>query len=177
MQFATSTSVLAVPKIIATLGPIRNVDSTLKSILTALTIGLPFLSIPAVGALVPAATSAVGILLVTALQQAPSVSEAIWKSDDKSTQLVQMGELASELGGVYAEIGAMLDRELAFVMKDVSAFAKFASSGSFSGPDVISIPKETAKLDLALKAHLVTKATTANDWWVYYGPLDNADGR
>lgn len=128
------------------------------------------------GALVPAATSTVGTLLVTALQQAPSVSEAIWKSDGKSTQVVQMGELASELGGVNAEIGAMLDRGLAVVMKDVSAFAKFAASGSFSGPDVISIPKETAKLELALKAHLVTKAMTANDWWVYYGPPDNTDG-
>ncbi|KAI4261005.1 MAG: hypothetical protein L6R42_003786 [Xanthoria sp. 1 TBL-2021] len=175
IQFATSTAALAVPKIITTLDPDRDADSTLKNILTAPTIGLPFLSIPAVGALVPAATSTVGTLLVTALQQAPSVSEAIWIPDGKSTQVVQMGELASKLSGVNAEIGAMLDRGLVVVMKDVSAFAKF-TSGSFSAPDVISIPKEEDKLDLAIKAHLVTKAMTANDWWVCYGPPDNADG-
>ncbi|KAL8976881.1 MAG: hypothetical protein Q9205_007208 [Flavoplaca limonia] len=176
MQFATSAAVRAVPKIIATLDPEKEADTTLEAILTALTIGLPFLSLPAVGALVPAATGAVGTLFVTALQQAPSVTEAIWKSDDESTQVVQMGELASELDQLNGKVGEMLDRGLAIIMTDVSTFAKFASSGSFSGPDAISIPKETAKLDLAFKAHLVTKAMSANDWWVYYGPPDNADG-
>ena len=163
MQFATSTAALAVPKIIATLDPEKEADTTMEAILTALTVGLPFLSLPAVGALVPAATGAAGTLFVTALQQAPSVTEAIWKSDGESTQVVQMGELASELDELSGKVGEMLDRGLAIIMRDVSTFAKFASSGSFSGPDAISIPKETAKLDLAFKAHLVTKAMSAND--------------
>ncbi|KAL8647084.1 MAG: hypothetical protein Q9226_006581 [Calogaya cf. arnoldii] len=119
----------------------------------------------------------VGTLLVTALQQAPAVTEAIWpKPDGKSTQVIQMGESASELADVNGQLGEMLDRGLAVVMKDVETFAQLASFGTFSGPDVLSIPKETAKLDLALKAHLVSKAMTANDWWVYYSPPDNADG-
>ncbi|KAL8847632.1 MAG: hypothetical protein Q9221_007320 [Calogaya cf. arnoldii] len=164
--------------------PLKDLDSidmpmiryTARNIF-ALTVGLPFLSLPAVGALVPAATSMVGTLLVTALQQAPAVTEAIWpKPDGKSTQVIQMGELASELADVNGQLGEMLDRGLAVVMKDLSSFVKLASSGTFSGPDVLSIPKKTAKLDLALKAHLVSKAMTANDWWVYYGPPDNDDG-
>ncbi|KAI4267917.1 MAG: hypothetical protein LQ337_008127, partial [Flavoplaca oasis] len=122
------------------------------------------------------ATSAAGPLFVTTLQQAPSVTQAIWKSDGKSTQVIQMGELASELGGLNGKVGEMLDRGLAIIMTDVSTFAKFASSGSFSGPDAISIPKEMAKLDLAFKANLLTKAMSANDWWVYYGPPGNTDG-
>ncbi|CAL8579582.1 hypothetical protein XPA_005319 [Xanthoria parietina] len=176
MQFATSTAALAVPKIIATLDPDREADTTLKNILLALTVGLPFLSLPAVGGLVPVAASTVGTLLVTALQQAPTVFEAIWKSDGESTQVYQMGELASELGEVNGQIGSMLNRGLAVIMKDVSAFAKFASMGSFSGPEVVSIPEKTDGLDLALKAHLVAQAMTANDWWVFYGPPDDADG-
>ncbi|KAL8992939.1 MAG: hypothetical protein Q9169_006721 [Polycauliona sp. 2 TL-2023] len=177
MQFGTLTAQLAVPGIIATLDPEKKADTTLKNILTALTVGLPFLSLPAVGALAPVAATVAGTVLVTALQQAPTIIDAIWPSEDgENTQVVQMGEVASELGKLNGEIGDMLNRGLAIIMKDVITFAQFASKGSFSGPEILSIPEKTSNLDIAFKTYLVTTAMSANGWTVFWGPPDNADG-
>lgn len=176
MEFATAQSALAVPSIIATLDPDKKTDTTRGTIIGALTAGLALLSIPSMGALVPATTSAIGSLLVTGLQQAPGVAQALWPSDDPSTQVIQMGELASELGRFSTDIGHTLDNGLSVIMNNVSAFAQFASAGAFSGQDVPSIPKETVHLDLGFKTYLVTKAMVANDWLVFWGPPDGADG-
>ncbi|KAL8689217.1 MAG: hypothetical protein Q9218_005069 [Villophora microphyllina] len=176
MEFATDQSARAIPQMIATLDPGKKADSKLGVILEALTIGLPFLSLPEVGALVPASTTAIGGLLVTALQQAPSVAQAIFTTDDDANQVVQIVDLASDLSKLNSDIGRMLDQGLAAIMNDPLAFAKFASSGSFSGPEILSIPDEKNKLDLAFKTFLVTRAMSANDWWVYWGPPDAANG-
>lgn len=53
-----------------------------------------------------------------------------------------MGELASELGKLNTNISQMLDNGLAVIMNNVTAFAQFASAGSFSGPNVVSLPKK-----------------------------------
>ncbi|KAI4237014.1 MAG: hypothetical protein LQ352_007963, partial [Teloschistes flavicans] len=176
MEWATSQSALSIPQIIATLDPEKQTKSNLDTILTTLTAGLAFLSLPAVGALVPATTSAIGTVLVTALQQAPGVAQAIFQTpdDDATTQIVQMGDLASALGTLNSRLGAMLDAGLSTIMHDVSAFTAFASGGSFSGAETLSIPRETAQLDLAFKTYLVASAMAANEWTVFWGPPDDA---
>lgn len=77
MEFATAQAALSVPSIVATLDPDKETKGTPGNVLIALTAGLALLSVPAVGALVPVVTSTVGSLVVTALQQAPSVAQAI----------------------------------------------------------------------------------------------------
>ncbi|KAI4200312.1 MAG: hypothetical protein LQ350_004060 [Teloschistes chrysophthalmus] len=175
MEFATSQSALSIPSMITTLDPLKKTSSSLDNILTALTVGLAFLSLPSIGALVPATTSLLGTILVTSLQQAPPVAQAIFKTpDDSPDQLIQFGELASELSTLNTRVGEMLDRGLAVIMHDVTAFAAFATpSGAFSGPEILSLPKETSRLDLALKTHLVAAAMAANEWTVFIGPPDD----
>ncbi|KAL8813088.1 MAG: hypothetical protein Q9200_000555 [Gallowayella weberi] len=174
-NFAAIRSALAVPSIISTLDPEKKADTTLSIILTALTAGLAFLALPAVGAAVPAATTLVGSILTTSLQQAPSVAQAIWPQGDENSQIVQIGDLQAELADLNSQIAKMLNAGLSSIMTDVNAFAKFASSTEFSGQEIPSLPTETEGLDLAFKTYLVTRAMSANEWLAYWGPPDNTD--
>lgn len=171
---------LSIPSIITTLDPEKKTSSTLEDILTALTAGLAFLSLPSISALVPATTSLLSTVLITSLQQAPPVALAIFKTPDSSSsspsQTIQISQLASQLSTLNARVGEMLDRGLALIMHDPTAFTAFATpSGAFSGPEILSLPKETSRLDLALKTHLVAAAMAANDWTVFTGPPDNVE--
>ncbi|KAL8951368.1 MAG: hypothetical protein Q9222_002645 [Ikaeria aurantiellina] len=73
--------------------------------------------------------------------------------------------------------GVILEKMgLSTIMSDLSAFAQFASSGVFSGQNVISLPDTTTVLDLAFKPYLFTQAMATNGWRAYWDPPDNADG-
>ncbi|KAL8677289.1 MAG: hypothetical protein Q9186_006276 [Xanthomendoza sp. 1 TL-2023] len=170
-NIAATRSALIVPSIISMIDPEKKADTTLSKILTALTAGLAFLALPAVGAAVPVATTLVGTILTTSLQQAPSVAQAIWpQGDGENSQIVQIGDLQSELAELDAQIAKMLNAGLSNIMTDVNAFAKFASSTAFSGQEIPSLPAETEGLDLAFKTYLVTRAMAANEWLAYWGP-------
>ncbi|KAL8807585.1 MAG: hypothetical protein Q9182_000569 [Xanthomendoza sp. 2 TL-2023] len=176
-NFAATRSALIVPSIISMIDPEKKADTTLSKILTALTAGLAFLALPAVGAAVPAATTLVGAILTTSLQQAPSVAQAIWpQGDGASSQIVQIGDLQAELANLNSQIAKQLNAGLSSIMTDVHVFAQFASSTAFSGQEIPSLPTEAEGLDLAFKTYLVTRAMAANEWLAYWGPPDTGTG-
>ncbi|KAL9594169.1 MAG: hypothetical protein Q9219_007182 [cf. Caloplaca sp. 3 TL-2023] len=148
-------------------------DTTKEKILAAFTAGLSLLSVPGVSSVIEAAVGAtIGGILTTALQQAPSVAGAIWPSGDAASQVIQIGELQTALSEINSDLSDMLQAGLTNIMdgQDTSVFANFASSGAFSGPELLSLPEQTKGLDLAFKTYLVTTAMAANDWQVMLGP-------
>ena len=153
--------------VITELDPVKKTHATLYNVLIALTVGLCFIAMPeaaagAVGASVLA--SNIGAHLVIALQEAPMVARAIWPQGTVDSQLLQIGEITSELGNVNNKIGNMLNAGLEKLMSDIPTFVSFVEDGHFSGGVDISLPKSAEGLDMALKTFVVSTAMTKNDW-------------
>ena len=154
-----------IPSLITLVDPDKTSNFILGDVLTALSAGFAFLSVPAISAAafgIEEATVAAAKALVTAIQQAPGVSKAIWPTGTTSSQVVQIGDLAQKLGDVDSEVSDMIDGGLELLMTDVPSFVRFASTGAWSGGNPYSLPKTVKGLDLALKTFLVSTAISKN---------------
>ena len=165
LHLASAQAALVIPALITLVDPDKSSNFILGDVLSALSAGLAFLSVPEISAAafgIEEATVAAAKALVAAIQQAPGVSKAIWPSGTTSSQVVQIGDLAQKLGDVDSEVSDMINSGLELLMSDVPSFVSFASTGAWSGGDPYSLPNTVKGLDLALKTFLVSTAISKN---------------
>ena len=165
LNFASSQAALIIPSLITLVDPDQTSNFVLGDILTALTAGLAFLSVPEISAAafdIEEATVTAAKSLIAGLQQAPGVAKAIWPTGTLSSQLVQIGDLAGTLGKVDSEVSDMINGGLELLMTDVPSFVSFASTGAWSEGTPYSLPNTVNGLDLGLKTFLVSTAMGKN---------------
>ncbi|KAL9593416.1 MAG: hypothetical protein Q9179_005894 [Wetmoreana sp. 5 TL-2023] len=117
--------------------PTKQSNVMLNDILGALAAGLAFLAIPEAAALGGAA-AVIAPIFLKAIQQAPGVAKIIWPMGTIQRDVIEVGELQSQLETVVAALEPRIAKALATVMgenqTDLSAFLAFAERGEFSGP-------------------------------------------
>ena len=167
-QFATTQANLVIAPIISEIDPEKQTNVVLSDILTAFTVGLALLGLPEVSAALEATVSATTALVAhvvsTAIQQAPGVAKAIWPAGSVNSQIVQIGNLQSALGSVNDDLSNRINAGLQAIMSDVPSFLGFASNGSFSGSNTLSLETQTQDLDIGFKTYLLTTAMSQNSW-------------
>ncbi|KAL8712747.1 MAG: hypothetical protein Q9220_002955 [cf. Caloplaca sp. 1 TL-2023] len=165
MAYATTQAGLAVDGIIQDVDPNKKASGLKEQILTGLIAGFAFLAGPEAAVVGQAAATAAKVL-VTALQQAPGVVQALWPSGTTDTQNWQMANLKDTLGSLDKDIRSRIDDALQLVMTDPPTFLAFAANGQFSMPSPPSLDEQTDSLDQALKTYLLSKALDANAYQV-----------
>ena len=108
--------------------------------------------------------SNIGASFTIALQETPMVARAIWPTKTEDSQLIQIGQINSEIGNINKDIGAMLNSALELLMRDIPTFVSFVQDGHFSDDSYISLPKTAAGLDMALKTFITSTAMSKNGW-------------
>ena len=156
--------------VVAELDPVEKSHFTLYNVLIGLTVGLCF--IPYLGPLgTSLMASNIGASFTIALQETPMVARAIWPTKTEDSQLIQIGQIDSEIGNINKEIGAMLNSALQLLMRSIPTFVSFVEDGRFSDDSYISLPKTVDGLDMAFKTFVTSTAMSKNGWWAY--PLLN----
>ena len=133
-----------------------------NDVLSALTVGLPFLGL--VGDIPTAIGKTAGEFVLTALQQAPAVAKAIWPAGTDDSQSIQISELNTHLGTLSTQLSNNLNAGLAVVESNLDSFLAFASTGVFSTDLALSVPKQQAGLELAFNLFLVSTSLSSNSW-------------
>ena len=109
----------------------------------------------------------IGAHLSIAFKESPKVVEAIWPKKTVDSQLIQIGQVDSEIGNINRDVGNLLNSGLELIMKDLPTFVSFVETGHFSDDSYISLHRTTAGLDTALKTFIVSTAMSKNGWWAY----------
>ena len=177
-QFATTQANLVIAPITSEIDPEKKTNVLLSDILTAFTAGLALLGLPEVSAVIKetlsVTTALVANIVKTGIQQAPGVAKAIWPAGSVNSQIVQIGDLQSALGGVNEDLSNRINAGLQEIMSDVPSFIAFASNGSFSGSNMPSLATQTQNLDIGFKTYLLTTAMSQNSWRGSWTNLVNA---
>ncbi|KAL6712916.1 hypothetical protein ACLMJK_009471 [Lecanora helva] len=143
------------------------------NVLTGLTAGLSFLGAPELAGVIlglQAVTRLAAQAMSIGLQQAPGVARAMWPVGTTDSQIFQISALESQLSTAVDQMENMLNAGLGLMMSDIPTFVNFASSGSFSGHESLSLPNVTDGLDFALKTYMTSESLSQNDWFaVIYG--------
>ncbi|KAL2053480.1 hypothetical protein ABVK25_006131 [Lepraria finkii] len=88
--------------------------------------------------------------LVTGLQQSPNVAKPIWPFGTSESRTFQTNQLDTALANMSSLLSDNINAGLAELMTNQSAFAAFASSGTFTGETRLSISDDVASLTTAL---------------------------
>lgn len=112
-----------VGNIVSVIDPIKKNNVVLNDILTALSVGLAFL---------PGPEAAIGKALVTGAQQAPGVAKYLYPIGTADSQLLQMQQVAANLGSSVKNLQDSIGKALPPMVNDVNAFAAFTATGAFS---------------------------------------------
>ena len=133
-----------------------------NDVLSALTVGLPFLGL--VGDIPTTIGKTAGQFVLTALQQAPAVAKAIWPAGTTDSQVIQISQLSTHLGTLSTQVSNNLNAGLTVVESDLDSFLAFASTGVFSANLALSVPKQQTGLELAFNLYLVSTSLNSNAW-------------
>ena len=161
MPYATLSALLIDQPLILEIDPVQKTHFFLHDLLSALTAGLSFIAGPELSGLAGLAADT----LVTALQDAPSVAQAIWPSGTEDSQSEQLANLDSYLSQIDQNFTDQITDGLHIIMSDVPSFNGFASNGSFSGPNNLSLPADSDILALGLRTFILSTAMSANEWY------------
>ena len=164
MPSATVKTLLINQPLVNEIDPIQKTNLILDDLLLALTAGLAFIGAPEVGEGISAAVESGAKLLLNGLQQAPLVAKAVWPEGTLDSQSVQLGQLDTDLSELYINTTTAVEAGLFAIMNDLPSFVAFASSGGFSGPDLLSLPDATSALTMAWNTYILSTAMTANKW-------------
>lgn len=94
----------------------------------------------------------------------------MWPSGTTDSQIFQISALDSQLDAVKTQMETTINAGLGLIMSDIPTFVNFASSGSFSGHESLSLPNVTNGLDLALRTYMTSESLSQNGWFaVIYG--------
>ena len=163
LPYATLSGLLINQPLILEIDPVQKTNFFLSDLLTALSTGLSFIAGPEISGVLGTAADA----LLTALQQAPGVAKSIWPSGTEDSQSEQLANLDDYLSQIDQNFTTRITNALYTIMSDVPSFTEFASQGSFSGPNDLSLPADSSSLALGLRTFILSTAMSANDWIAY----------
>lgn len=152
---ARSAATDSIGALVALLDPPKSTNVFLNDILTALSIGLSFVSVDA-GPLVGA--------LITGIQQAPGVGNYLFPVGTLDTQVAQFDEIANSLGTVTSYFQENITTALAAIQNDTQTFLAIVGSGNFSVTPVPSIADQSDTMLTALNTYVVSQCLQANNW-------------
>ena len=119
--------------------PDKSKHVLITDVLGALSAGLAFLAIPEAAALAGAA-AVIAPIFLKAIQQAPGVAKIIWPPGTVQRDVIEIGQVYSQLNTVLQGLAPRIQGALAAVMgagedqNDIFAFLAFAEQGIFSEP-------------------------------------------
>ncbi|KAL8992963.1 MAG: hypothetical protein Q9169_006695 [Polycauliona sp. 2 TL-2023] len=167
---AYAQAVSIITAITVNFSPNKQPTVSIFAMLSALTVGLAFLTAPTV------ATSFIQLSISNAaktqlqsvaisLQQAPGVARAMWPSGDDLARSIQIGALSDLAKNVTVEMGNTLSRGLKLLMTDIPTFVTFADQGRYI--NVPPIDPNAIKNDLALtlQTYLVSESMGQNGYY------------
>lgn len=152
---ARSAATDSIGAIVALLDPPKSTNVLLNDILTALSVGLSFVSVDA-GPLVGA--------IVTGIQQAPGVGNFLFPVGTLDTQVAQFDEIANSLGTVTSYFQENITSALAAIQNDSETFLAIVGSGNFSVTPVPSIADQSDSMLTALNTYVISQCLQANNW-------------
>ena len=141
--------------IVALLDPPKETNGLLNDILTALSVGLSFVSVEA-GPLVGA--------LITGIQQAPGVGKYLFPVGTLNTQVAQFDQIANSMGTVTTYLQDNVTSALAAIQNDTQTFLAIVGSGNFSVTPVPSIADQSDSMLRALNTYVISQCLQANNW-------------
>ena len=143
--------------------------SPFAAILSALIAGIAFLGAPSIGAAVVeiGATSvkAAANTAVVGLQQAPGLAKSMWPAGTTDSQLLQIGQVQSELVRLNNGVSQRLTSGLELLMSDVPTFLAFTGLGGFTGNVSFTIPSTTDYFDRNLRNYITSLVMAKNGWF------------
>ncbi|KAL8773807.1 MAG: hypothetical protein Q9194_004219 [Teloschistes cf. exilis] len=167
MAYAQALSVITDMTLL--LDPDKTASISIFAVLSALTVGLAFLTAPSVAAgmltmeasaLYTAQSFAIG------LQQAPGVARALWPSGDDLSRTYQIGQLQDQVSNITVELGNTLSRGLHILMTDVTTFVSFAENGRYSNNNPPLDPNVLKNnLAIVLQTYMLSQSIKQNGWY------------
>lgn len=154
---ARSAATDSIGAIVALLDPPKATHGLLDDILTALSVGLSFVSVDA-GPLIGA--------LITGIQQAPGVGKYLFPVGTLNTQVAQFDEIANSMGTVTSYLQDNVTSALAAIQNDTETFLAIVGSGNFSVNPVPSIADQSDSILTALNTYVISQCLQANNWVV-----------
>lgn len=154
---ARSSATTSVGAIVSLLDPPKSTNGALNDILTALSVGLSFLT-PAVGPLI-------GTVLNGA-QQAIAVGKYLFPAGTLDSQFAQFGEISDAMGTVTSYLQHNVTSALSAIQNDPTTFLAFTGSGNFSVTPLPTIPSQSDALLTALNTYVISQCLQANQWVV-----------
>ncbi|KAL6717251.1 hypothetical protein ACLMJK_005166 [Lecanora helva] len=173
LQNAVNNVQSMITSLTTTVDLIKRPSVTFFDILSALTMGLVFLGVPAIFDTIP--TMVVKEIVpiaqgfVLGLTQTPGTFRALWPQGDVMSQTFQIGQLNENLDFINNQSSAMLNDALATIMNNAGTFISFAGYGRYSGATKVSIPDDTDDISFALKNYLTSISLKENGWYAYVG--------
>ena len=140
--------------IVVLLDPPKQTNGLLNDILTALSVGLSFVSVEA-GPLVSA--------LITGIQQVPGVGKFLFPVGTLNTQVAQFDQIANSMGTVTTCLQDNITSALAAIQNDTQTFLAIVGSGNFSVTPIPSIADQSDAMLCALNAYVISQCLQANN--------------
>ncbi|KAL8810882.1 MAG: hypothetical protein Q9200_002230 [Gallowayella weberi] len=152
------------------LDPNKATSISLFAILSALTVGLAFLTAPTMAAsMLESGISQVGKYqaqsLAISLQQAPGVARSMWPAGDDLSRTYQIGAFQEQVSNISVELGNTLSRGLKIIMTDAPTFVAFADNGRYVDNPPLDPNEIKNDLAITLQTYLVSESLKQNNWW------------
>ncbi|KAL8799504.1 MAG: hypothetical protein Q9182_005842 [Xanthomendoza sp. 2 TL-2023] len=152
------------------LDPNKATSISLFAILSALTVGLAFLTAPtmAAGMLESGISQAAKYQaqsFAISLQQAPGVARSMWPAGDDLSRTYQIGALQEQISNMTVELGNTLSRGLKIIMTDAPTFVAFANNGRYISNPPLDPNQIRNDLAITLQTYIVSESLKQNNWW------------
>lgn len=154
---ATLLTDLNASQIVQTINPVHPGDTSLGVLLSALSAGFAFLSLPAGFGTIGSKIAATGI------GQAPGLVKGLLPTGSLDSEFTQLAEIDQALGIVMDVFQQNLAKALNLTLTDHMNFLGLASNGSFISENSGALNASTAELKKILSTFIVSQALQANN--------------
>ena len=155
MENANAIAVESIGAIVQLLDPPKKTNVHLNDVLLALGTSLQFLNVVSLAGLIKG--------IVIANQQSPQVFKNLVPVGTTQTQIAQMVDLSSSLGGIVQQYQQNIADTIPLIVNDVETFVNFASTGQFQVNPLPNIAVASDQLLTGLQTFIVSRALTANN--------------
>ena len=155
MENANALAAESIGAIVQLLDPPKKTNVHLNEVLLALATSLQFLNVVSLAGLVKG--------IVIANQQSPQVFKNLVPVGTTQTQIAQMVDLSSALGGIVQQYQQNIADSIPLIVNDVETFVNFASTGQFQVNPLPNIAVASDQLLTGLQTFVVSRALTANN--------------
>lgn len=157
---ATIVAEAKIGHIVSIINPVKPGDTSLGLVLSALSAGFAFISVPAeIGVSVGTQIASQSI---TALQQAPGLGKALLPTGSLDTQFKQLIDIESSMGDVLSQFHINIANALNATQSDFGLFVNVSQNGAYIAKQQ-SLNASTTQLTRILKTFIVSQALQANN--------------